>query len=537
MIVASNTSFALSDIQNDLHKSAIIYLQEKGIINGYPDGTFRPNQELNRAEFMKLVIAHKVGQPDPNKYKNCFPDVKEEWFAPYICYAKAQGWVKGYPDNYFRPANKINKVETIKIILEINDYQTVPTQLPYTDLDPKAWYYGYLQIAYENYLLEETGSKYSPAAYMKRGAVSEILYRILVGEASYEPPAVLPPPEDDEDDDTISISQDCEPSNEVIGTTVNVSNVTELSAAIQLAKENGNTTILLADGTYTIPSAYWIDNSNIVIRSQSGNREKVVVKGAGMSSDVTHVFQLAGDNITVADMTLGWVANHAIQVHGEKDADEILMHNLEVVDAYQQLIKVSYDSQDQVNRSDNGILECSTLKYSAGIGPQYYIGGIDAHFAKDWIVRDNLFMDITSPEADLAEYAIHFWSNAENTLVENNTILNSDRGIGFGMGDRGHIGGIIRNNKIYHNNSKGDVGIALENARDALVEGNIILFENDYPNAIEYRFAGSYGITIKNNFINKIVKSRDGGEATLENNSTVGVKDFVNPPAGDFTKI
>jgi len=205
------------------------------------------------------------------------------------------------------------------------------------------------------------------------------------------------------------------------------------------------------------------------------------------------------------------------------------------VDGKEQLLKVSYDSNKPDSGADNGVVECSLFEYSAGVGPQSYIGGIDAHHAKNWVVRDNIFKFIKSPGGGIAEHAIHFWSNSENTIVERNIIINSDRGIGFGLGDRGHKGGVIRNNMIYHDSSWGDVGIGLENAAGAVVANNSIFHEHDYPNAIEYRFRGTRDVLIVNNLLNKAVTQRDGAQALLENNLTGVAKTWFKDPAlGDM---
>jgi len=136
------------------------------------------------------------------------------------------------------------------------------------------------------------------------------------------------------------------------------------------------------------------------------------------------------------------------------------------------------------------------------------------HLGHGWIIRNNIFKHIRSPEADLAEHAIHFWSDSSDTLVEKNMITDCDRGIGFGLGDNGHIGGIIRNNMVH---TTRDVGIGLENSSNSKVYNNTVYTEN-YFNSIEYRFPGSIGISIVNNLTNSAIVSRDGGSATLEDN-------------------
>jgi hypothetical protein len=178
------------------------------------------------------------------------------------------------------------------------------------------------------------------------------------------------------------------------------------------------------------------------------------------------------------------------------------------------------------------------LEYTAGVGPQYYIGGIDGHQCKNWTVRNNVFKNISSPGGDVAEHAVHFWSNSQDTLVENNLIINCDRGIGFGLGSRGHIRGTIRNNMIYHSSTDygfADVAIGLENAANALVYNNTIYMENTYPNAVEYRFSGTSGGIIKNNLCNKAITSRDGGSTDASHNITNAQAGwFVNVSGGDL---
>lgn len=312
------------------------------------------------------------------------------------------------------------------------------------------------------------------------------------------------------------------------GTIVTVSNVTELRNAVEQANWRGNMTIQLENGTYHLDDMLWISGSRITFRSRSGNRNAVVLRGQGVYGGVSHIFNVVGSEFRAIDLTLGWVANHGIQIHS--DADNILVHNVRFVDTGEQMLKVSYRPGDSTS-SDNGLVQWCLFEYPSGAGPQYYIGGVDAHQAHHWIVRNNVFRNIRSPGSYLAEHAIHFWSGSQNTLVEKNIIINCDRGIGFGLGSRGHSGGVIRNNMVH---TSRDVGIGLESVRSANVSHNTVFTEN-YSNSIEYRFYATQNVTIVNNLTNRAIAGRDGGSATLQSNFSSAQTDwFVSPRQGDL---
>ena len=310
---------------------------------------------------------------------------------------------------------------------------------------------------------------------------------------------------------------------------ITVSNVSELEDAVVQANQSGNITIMFKDGTYEVNQMIYITADDVDFRSESGNRDAVILKGKGIGGGVAHVFLVAAKNFIVGNLTLGWVKNHGIQIQGENDADNPLIHNVRFVDTGEQMLKVSYDQSSGIG-SNNGVVQFCLFEYPAGVGPQYYIGGIDAHFAKDWVVRSNIFKNIRSPESALAEHAIHFWSESENTQVFSNTIINCDRGIGFGMGDRGHKGGLIKNNMIH---TSRDVGIGLENAENVEVYNNSLFTEN-YSASIEYRFART-SATIINNLTNKSILQRNEGTANLNTNYSLAESSiFKSPLTGDL---
>ncbi len=328
---------------------------------------------------------------------------------------------------------------------------------------------------------------------------------------------------------------DCEPLDTIVGQTTTVSSVSELESAINtINSSGGNRTVLLEDGDYMLNNTLGIKGDNVVIRSVSGNRTGVTIEGEGMDGDIEHVFLIQASNVTIADISLGEVANHGIQIQGENGANNLLVHNVRIFNTNEQMLKGSYGNS---TGSDNGIVECSLFEYTETFGPQFYIGGIDVHNGKDWIVRKNTFKNIRSPDADVAEHAVHFWSNSENPTIEKNIIINCDRGIGLGLNSSRCTGGTIRNNMIYANNQglRSDVGIALESANNIRVYNNTIYFDHGYGNAIEYRFADSFDNEIINNLTNKAITSRNGGTATVRNNNISAVSSwFVDTASGNL---
>jgi hypothetical protein len=320
----------------------------------------------------------------------------------------------------------------------------------------------------------------------------------------------------------------------VTASAVVVGTVSELVNAVSIANAGGDKMIECENGTYVLDDLLHIIADSITVKSLNGNRDSVIIRGQGMGGGVSHVFLVPGSDFSARDMTIGWVANHAIQIQGEQNADRPLISNVRFVDTYEQMLKVSAGGAAYC---DSGIVEYCLFEYTAGIGPQYYIGGIDCHRSRDWIARNNIFKYIRSPSGSIAEHAIHFWNNSENTLAECNWIVNCDRGIGFGLGSSQHLGGIIRNNMIYHDTTEGfaDVGIAIETCPGGQIYNNTVYHEHSYQNAIEYRFAATTNAFIANNLTNKNIQARDGASGIDTSNITNAQASwFADVLAGDL---
>ena len=306
--------------------------------------------------------------------------------------------------------------------------------------------------------------------------------------------------------------------------TVEVSNVSQLQNALNSANNGGgNVIISVNDGTYSLSDTLYVNAPNITIKGKSGNRSSVIIQGDAMSANASigNVIRVAANNFKLDGVTLQRAGWHAIQVAGESNADGAVITNCVLRDTYEQLIKVTKNGSTV---SDNGRVENCLFEYSAGRAPYYYTGGIDAHGAKGWVVRGNTFRGIASPSGSVSEFAVHFWDDSANNTTERNTIIDCDRGIGYGLqGFATNAGGIIRNNMVYHSNNGApfaDVGIALENSTNTQVYNNTVYFANNMSWSMEYRFAATTGAVFTNNLSNKPIQARDGGSGTQQSNVT-----------------
>lgn len=112
---------------------AINYVQSKGVVEGYPDGTYQPGKLIDRYEFTKIIIGATSSQSELEACTSSpFGDVPTgQWFSPYVCVAQKNGVVGGYPDGTFQGTNKIKLSEAAKII--VNAYK-------YTIAEDPIWY-------------------------------------------------------------------------------------------------------------------------------------------------------------------------------------------------------------------------------------------------------------------------------------------------------------------------------------------------------------------------------------------------------------
>lgn len=171
---ANETAAAtFSDVPADYrYRQAVGFAKTAGYVAGYPDGTFRPESSINRAEFTQiLVAARRAAELRAGTETTCFADVPAgEWFARAVCTARSSGLLAGYPDGTFRPAAAVNLAEALKIVLTSFDVAVPPAA------DGQAWYAPYFAAATAQNLLPTDWT--DPAAALSRGQLAELIWQL-----------------------------------------------------------------------------------------------------------------------------------------------------------------------------------------------------------------------------------------------------------------------------------------------------------------------------------------------------------------------
>lgn len=118
-----------------------------GLAKGYDNGTFRPNQKITKAEFIKMAVSCE----EMEEFQCPFPDVKPgSWEEPYVAFAAAKGWVSGDPKGNFNPSDKITRAQAVKILncmlsrTPDPDVKSKTGVTNFYDLFPGNWAYGHI---------------------------------------------------------------------------------------------------------------------------------------------------------------------------------------------------------------------------------------------------------------------------------------------------------------------------------------------------------------------------------------------------------
>lgn len=141
-----------SDVSDSYTATAVETLRLMGVLDGYGDGTFRPDTVLNRAQFCKMAVYAMDGSGELGRYSTVtiFPDVKpSHWASAYINMAARKGIISGFADGKFKPGQTVTAGQAVTILMR---------GLGYKDEDMGGvWPQSYMAEAQTNGLLKSTG--------------------------------------------------------------------------------------------------------------------------------------------------------------------------------------------------------------------------------------------------------------------------------------------------------------------------------------------------------------------------------------------
>ncbi len=168
----------------------VLALAEMGVINGSGDGTFRPDKPIKRNEFVQILTQFFDTKGEEIPAAN-FPDVNQNgWDAPAINYAAAKGWISGSPDGTFRPNSYITRAEAITVVNkalgrepDIEKLKSDGYALVFLDLSYSHWAYGQIMEAALEHTHHENGgwidytvpkAEHKPGNYLIGGELYQV---------------------------------------------------------------------------------------------------------------------------------------------------------------------------------------------------------------------------------------------------------------------------------------------------------------------------------------------------------------------------
>ncbi len=179
--VEEENPFSDTDIKTLAGKAAA-YLYNKNIIGGFKDGTFRGNNDVNRAEATKfLLLAKGISVKDVSSSQ--FSDLKEgEWYVKYVVTAANEGIISGYKDGTFKPGNTVTVAEFLKIITKTFDLDT-GLSYSYKDVNSEDWFASYVGIAEKYDLFPDKDNGYlEPSSNLTRYDVAVAIYQYMINK-------------------------------------------------------------------------------------------------------------------------------------------------------------------------------------------------------------------------------------------------------------------------------------------------------------------------------------------------------------------
>jgi len=169
-------SISFTDTQGNWAQDSIDFLVQKGLFNGYMDGTFRPNLGITRAEAVKVMTIQLELTPQANSFKDVSASY---WAAGYIGAAQHAGLMTGYTDGTFRPDAPISREEIAALLVRAFELSG-GTTVTFSDVQAKSWAYSSIATLVANQITTGyTDGTFRPANDITRAEFATMVTRVL----------------------------------------------------------------------------------------------------------------------------------------------------------------------------------------------------------------------------------------------------------------------------------------------------------------------------------------------------------------------
>lgn len=155
-----------SDVENGWYDKYISYVSRKGIMQGYPDGSFKPDSNITRAELAQLIW----NLDTRNENRAPFSDIEGHWAEQTVHSLFGTGRVEGYPDGTFRPDRPISRAEAARVLnkyfdrgIDPENFEITENIKTFSDLSKEHWgYYELIEASHSHkYERDENGTRFS----------------------------------------------------------------------------------------------------------------------------------------------------------------------------------------------------------------------------------------------------------------------------------------------------------------------------------------------------------------------------------------
>ncbi|WP_419872805.1 S-layer homology domain-containing protein [Candidatus Pristimantibacillus sp. PTI5] len=183
-VLDKQPAIAFSDMEGHWSKEAVLRSASIGFVNGFPDGTFRPNLKITRAEFAAMLVrAMSLEQSEGVVLRYKDAEKIPSWAKPFIAEASSAGVIQGYPDGNFRAGNTITRAEmTVMLVRAAQlpfEENTLGSQFADADQIPE-WASAAVSVAHQAGIVQGMGNgNFDPNSATTRAQATVAILKLL----------------------------------------------------------------------------------------------------------------------------------------------------------------------------------------------------------------------------------------------------------------------------------------------------------------------------------------------------------------------